>query len=399
MRRRLALGAAVLYSIAHFAFTGIRQPLANFYGDFLASFPAPAMAALFGRPDFYDGSLSQQWARPPIWHYGPVQHLLTIPLFAFASLRQAYIAWLVVSFVFVIVTAVIAARLTGDALAVFLVFCNFNPLYEAITQRNIELFELMLLFAAYAWYRRGRETACGLAIGTAVMAKFLPAIYLPWLVLKRRWRALAMALVVIALVAISAQLVLGWQNSGLVKQLATRPYNDSELNQSLAGIAARLLPTFDQKTVSRIVIVVPLAGLCALMLRVRRREDTADLEFGLLAVAMILLPPHNQNYYFIFLLIPYALLYARYRAAGSWTWRSTLLAVSFLLVAAPVPFSVLQRLTGADAFALYLRAGIPFIGAVLLAIVLLAELGMSYAVSAPEQSCPSKKLSRISAPS
>jgi hypothetical protein len=172
MRRRLVLGAAVLYSIAHFAFTGIRQPLANFYGDFLGSFPGWKMAVLFGRLDLYNGSLTQKyWNPPPIWDYGPVQHLITMPLFVFSSLQRAYLAWLFVNYAFVVV------------------------------------------------------------------------------------------------------------------------------------------------------------------------------------------------------------------------------------VAAPVPFSILQRLTGADAFALYLRAGIPFIGAVLLAIVLVAELGMSYAVSAPEQSCPSKKLSRISAPS
>jgi hypothetical protein len=402
MRRRLIYAAVLLYSLLHFALTGVRQPLANFYGDFLASFPAWKVALLAGRLDFYAGSLAQKWGPPPIWHYGPIEHLITLPLFAFPTLRAAYIAWLFVNFVFVAVTAWIAARVVGErgTLAAIIIFCNFNPLYEALTQRTIEIFELMLLFAAYAFYRRGRDSACGVALGVAVMAKFLPLIYLPWLVLKRRWRALGAALAVIVPVAIATQLVLGWQNSGIVLQLREGSFINSILNQSLSGavlrVAAWTHASISVPAISRVLIVASLIALSALMLRVRRREGVEELEFGLLALAMVLLPPHNENYYFIFLLLPYVFLYARYRRQP-WSWRSTLAALSFALVAMPVPFSLLQRLTGRDAFDLYLRAGIPFIGAALLAIVLVAELGMSYAVSASEQSCPSKKPSRISA--
>ena len=145
---------ALVYSIAHFVITGVRQPLANFYGDFLASFPSWKLASLTGRLDWFYGSLAEYWAKPPVWHYGPVEHLITLPLFAFASLRQAYVAWLIVCYAFVAITMLIAKRIVGDWFVVILVFFNFNPLYEALTERTIELFELMLLFAAYALYRR-----------------------------------------------------------------------------------------------------------------------------------------------------------------------------------------------------------------------------------------------------
>ena len=108
MRRRLLWAAALAYSLLHFATTGVRQPLANFYGDFLASFPSWTMAFFFGRLDLYDGSLANQWGPPPIWHYGPVLHAITAPLFAFHSLRSAYLAWLFVNYLFVALTAVIA---------------------------------------------------------------------------------------------------------------------------------------------------------------------------------------------------------------------------------------------------------------------------------------------------
>ncbi|HYU26797.1 MAG TPA: glycosyltransferase family 87 protein [Thermoanaerobaculia bacterium] len=408
MRRRLLWAAALFYSLLHFAITGVRQPLANFYGDFLASFPSWTMSFFFGRLDLYDGSLANQWGPPPIWHYGPVLHAITAPLMAFHSLRSAYVAWLFVNYLFVALTAVIAIRIIDKGrptarttLVVVFAFCNFNPLYEALTQRNIELFELLLLFAAYALLRSGRETTAGVAIGTAAMAKFLPLIFLPWFVLKRKWDALGGALAVIFPVAVVTEFVLEWENSGILIQLGQGSFLKGELNQSLAGMVARLLEWTHSRlplaATSRVVILVALLAFSALMFRVRRWEGSEDVEYSLLAAAMVLLPPHNQNYYFVFLLLPYLLLYARYRTR--WSWRAALLALSFLLVAMPVPLSIVQRLTGLDAFSLYLRAAIPFVGAVLLVIVLVAEIGMSCALFGSEQPCPSKRPSRISAPS
>jgi len=375
VRQRLLRTLALLYSALHFAITGIHQPLANFYGDFLASFPAWKVALLCGRLDLYRGSLSSEWNPPPIWNYGPVLHLVTLPLFGFPTLRSAYVAWFFVNVAFVAVAVAIAARITGDAFVAIIVFLNFNPLYEALTQRTIELFELMLLFAAYLAHQRRRDGACGFAIGTAAMAKFLPLIYLPWLVLKRRWRALAAALAVIVPVAVATQLVLGWQNSLVLRQLREGSFLASDLNQSLSGAVIRLLHRTPfalwTPTVSRVLIVAALIALSLLMVRCRR-AGADDLEYGLLAIAMVLLLPHNQNYYFVFLLLPYLLLYARYRI--TWPRRTWLLAISFFLVAMPIPLSIVRRIAGVDVFELYLRAAIPLAGAVILVGVLVVEI-------------------------
>jgi len=365
----------------HFAITGVRQPLANFYGDFLASFPTWRVASLCGRMDLYVHSLAEDWGwgPPPIWHYGPVLHLITIPLLAFPTLRSAYVAWLFVNYIFVAVAAIVAIRILGvdrtTVLVVTLVFCNFNPLYEALTERTIEIFELMLLFVAWSCYRRGRDVGCGVAIGLAAMAKFLPLIFLPWLVLRRRWRALAASLAVIVPIAIAAQLVLGWQHSGTFIQLGGVTFLKSELDQSLSGMVARLISwthcPLPAPLVGLVAILIALGALMAFMLDARRREGSEDIEFGLLAAAMVLLAPHNEQYYFVFLLLPYVLLYQRYRTG--WSPRAALLALSFALVAVPIPLSIVQRIAGVDVFSLYLRAGIPFVGAALLVAVVVSE--------------------------
>ncbi len=159
---RKAAGVAVvvlawIYTAAHFVASGIKQPLGNFSGDFLASFPSWRLSVLLGRQDLFKGSLADEWARMldpqltwiyavghfifsgikhafrasfpswrlsvwlgpldlfksslaelarmvwdshPLWHYGPVEHLVTLPLFAFSDLRSAYTAWLIANYAF-----------------------------------------------------------------------------------------------------------------------------------------------------------------------------------------------------------------------------------------------------------------------------------------------------------
>jgi hypothetical protein len=206
----VVVGLAWIYTAAHFAMTGVRQPLGNFYGDFLASFPSWRVSVLTGRLDMYRGSLAAKWAMKfgathPLWHYGPVEHLVTLPLFAFRDLRTGYIAWLIATYAFVAGILVLACFVFHSGRAKWLwrsvvrvAILNYGPLYEALTQRNIEIFELLLIFAAFALFSRGRA---GGAIGFAAMTKFLPLIFVPYFLLKRQLRALTGAVITIAAIA------------------------------------------------------------------------------------------------------------------------------------------------------------------------------------------------------
>ena len=383
----VVVASAWIYTAAHFWLSGVRQPLANFRGDFLASFPSWRLSVLLGRLDLYNGSLALKWAVPrggghPLWHYGPVEHLITLPLFAFHDLRSAYTAWLLVNYVFVAGILALAVRIFFSgrpkwlwasvvAIAVF----NYAPFYEALTQRTIEIFELLLIFAAYALFLRHRSSASGIAIGFAAMTKFLPLIFLPYFAVKRSFRALASSMIVIALIAIVTQVVFEWRYSGIVFQLLRGGLMKNPLDQSLAGMISRLLvwtrSSLSPAMVSRTAIVIALIALSWLFLRARNCDTIADLEWSTLIVAMVLLPPHNQQYYFLLLLFPYLALAARelrpavppHRARRWW------LAISFVLTGVVVPLSVLSKFAGANIFLAYLSLGIPFIGAAILAAI------------------------------
>jgi hypothetical protein len=436
----VALCCAWIYTAAHFAASGIRQPLTNFSGDFLASFPSWRLSILLGRQDLFKGSLAEKWARMvdpqlawtyaaahfvfsgikrgllaslpswclnvwqglldpfkrslaelarmvwdphPLWHYGPVEHLVTLPLFAFSDLRSAYIAWLIVNYAFLIGSLALAFRAFHSGRskwiwrpAVAIAVLNYGPLYEALTQRNIEIFELLLIFAAFALVLRGRQAASGFAIGLAAMTKFLPLIFLPYFLVKRRFRTLAASMLVIALIAVATEAVFGWRYSGIVVQLRRGGLIESELDQSLAGMVIRLFvwtgsPLSLAMLISRGAIVLALAALSWLFLRARNCIAIEDLEWSTLIVAMVLLPPHNENYYFVLLLFPYLALLARELRPGAPPSRARRwwLVISFILTGTVVPMSALSALTGKNIFSIYLHSGIPFIGAAVLATI------------------------------
>lgn len=379
---------AWIYTAAHFLMSGIRQPLANFYGDFLASFPSWQLSVLFRRLDLYNGSLAEEWALKfggghPLWHYGPVEHLVTLPLFASSDLRSAYTAWLIANYAFLIGILALAFRVFDCgrskwvwwSLAAIAVL-NYGPLYEALTQRNIEIFELLLIFAAFELMLRGHETASGGVIGLAAMTKFLPLIFLPYFLVKGRFRALASSLIAIALIAIATQAVFGWRYSGIIVQLRHGGLVSSQLDQSLAGMITRLFvwtgaSLSSAMLMSRGAIVLALLALSWLFLRARNCAAIEDLEWTTLIVAMVLLPPHNENYYFVLLLFPYLALLARELRPGAATHRARRwwLAISFILTGTVVPLSVLSRMTKVNIFSTYLTLGIPFIGAAILATI------------------------------
>lgn len=382
------MSCAWIYSAAHFASSGIKQPFANFYGDFLASFPSWRLSVLLHRLDLYKGSLAEEWADHfggghPLWHYGPVEHLVTLPLFAFSDLRSAYTAWLFANYAFLIGILVLAFRVfdcgrskwVWRSLAAIAVL-NYGPFYEALTQRNIEIFELLLIFAAFELMLRRREAASGAVMGLAAMTKFLPLIFLPYFVVKRRFRALASSMITIALITIATQAVFGWRYSGIIAQLRHGGFVASQLDQSLAGMIARLFvwtgaSLSSVALLSRGAIVLALMALSWLFLRARNCTAIEDLEWSTLIVAMVLLPPHNENYYFVLLLFPYLALLARELRLGAPRHRARRwwLAISFILTGTVVPISVLSRMTGMNIFSTYLTLGLPFIGAAILATI------------------------------
>lgn len=72
-------------------------------------------------------------------------------------------------------------------------------LLEAARFNQLSFFVLALLLAAFSALDRERPLTAGLMLGLAAVLKLLPLIFLPWLLLKRRWSA-AVAMIAAALI-------------------------------------------------------------------------------------------------------------------------------------------------------------------------------------------------------
>ena len=348
------------YSGFHFLKTGVVFALGNFMGDMLYNFPAPVIATWANRSSvFFESQSSALFGsfQTPMWSYGPLFNVVTLPLLFLGPLQDGYRIWLFVNQAFLAAACWLLYRVTMPSragmgpLALFgLMVLNYYPFYEALIQRNIEIFEFFLVVGAMAAYAKHREATAGVLIGLATMTKFLPGMFVPYFALKRRWRAFWAALLTLGSIAVLTQLTLGWQHSTLLAQLRTGSYLPYHLNQAVSGAVLRLARAIGCDRYGAIGSQACMAILAVLFGRFMwsiRSSEHWKLEWSLVAIAMIMLPPHNQNYYLIFLLIPYAVLLGEVIANPweGWSWK-LLLATSWVLTAWPIPLSLLHQAFG-----------------------------------------------------
>jgi alpha-1,2-mannosyltransferase len=71
------------------------------------------------------------------------------------------------------------------------VLLSLKPVVDDLNHGNVNLLILFLVVAALTLYSRRRDFLAGVVLALAVACKVTPALFLPYLVWKRAWRALA----------------------------------------------------------------------------------------------------------------------------------------------------------------------------------------------------------------
>jgi hypothetical protein len=380
--RRAGALALVAAGAVRFTFSAVMPATRALTGDFATAFPNPYFAHL--RPDFSTVQVL------PGWTYGPMMHIVTLPLFLVPAWRMVPAVWAAVNLAAVIASFVCVLRLSEDAesaswttVAVAAgLWLLFQPLVTCFVMGNIEIVEMAMLLAGLAALHRGREIRSGLWLGVATMIKFLPIGFVGWLVLRRQWRAAASAGAVIAVIALAAAVTVGWA-SNVTFRLATEPPPLSGLHElsvtSLflhrAGVldseagAVRWFPParFDvAKRAGQLASGLIAAGFAAVVFA-RRRQPATSLELSVMFMAMFMLLPWNHDHYYIFSLLPITVLLfraVRRRDRGL----LVLTIASYVLMSPPLPFSWIDRARWFGIpFAYVLNyQGVPIAGALLL---------------------------------
>lgn len=319
--------------------------LNNPRGDFATAFPCywawklnpnfikqnPLIIAFLGGPE------------SKLWNYGPVMHLVTFPLMFLNSYKTAFTIWYICLILFFVCTIYLWYKMlildyglhSFTVLTIFIfIWFNFYPFYETLGTVLIEIFELFLLTLSFYFLSKKREIAGGIFLGLAVMTKFLPFIFVPYFLLKKKYKFFAASLLTIALLAILTEVTLGWRGLYTFKIMAlpgAEMWNWYALQaipnmiQRLYsenfgyGVQTRLIYPFSA-TLTVYILIGLITLFYSLLFIIKRKSRKINYEVAILSILMISLIQHSLTHYLIFLLIPFSLgfqyLLMTYRKTG-----------------------------------------------------------------------------------
>lgn len=244
-------------------------------------------------------------------------------------------------------TAMLAALLAAPAI------------YEAARFNQLSLPVLAAVLGAGAALERGRAGRAGAILGLAASIKLLPAIFLPWLAVTRRWRSMAVALIAAAVINIvPTLLVFGprltaeyyaqwWQRNALgppargMTDAALREHFIDHRNQSIPAVLARVFVadhpyrtawqpiTLSAQSVLRLAYVLCAGLLVGALIATRDASPRSPkgaiagasaarlrAQVAILLLAMLVLSPLVRTYYLVFALPALACLVDAARGAG-----------------------------------------------------------------------------------
>jgi Glycosyltransferase family 87 len=253
---------------------------------------------------------------------------------------------------------------------IMLVTCGKHFL-DVVTYASHDPLSLAIIMLATWALFNGREAAGGLWLAVAAAIRASPLIYLPYLVLKRRWAACLVFIVAFFAVSLIPDAIGALSGGhtghftdwlGQVVGPALVPGTSSKLvfwdiwnganlyNQSLRGLINRFAtrPVFGLSPTMILVAVdgVFVALVAVLLMKSPRRREYIAIDTAVLLIAMLALSPMTSRYHYIFVLPGVILATAatmadpRLRTLGT-----CVLAASFLLRAGTSNDLAGQRIT------------------------------------------------------
>ena len=415
LNNRVALSLVVTLSAARFVYNIARYAVDNDRSDTLLTFPAATIARWVGRyEDLFVGSLAHgfygQFPQDLLdlerhWAYGPVFHVLTSPMLLFPDIQSGYLAFLGFTVVVFLVAVAAMLRTTGisprfdvSTAILALVVLNNYAVFNALTLRSIEVYELLFLALSARAFSLGRHRTTGILIGLGALTKFIPGVVIPYFLIRRQWRAALYAVGTVAVGMAAAEYLLGLEYnpmfSGLLfggdsiylNECMTEDicaYSRHPHNQALSGVVFRIGSALGYGTVSiGLIQLSMLAGVLALGLWLMTRDGAGTwlIEWSVVLIAAVLLVPKNEYYYFCLLVFPFIVAVRECMKSDTRLPR-VLVGAAYVMIGVPVPLTLVYRLLPGSAFSSpsdlatrLLEWNLPFLGAVALlaALVLLA---------------------------
>jgi hypothetical protein len=208
---------------------------------------------------------------------------------------------------------------------------------------NFELLQInTILFTLTLWglflQANGRQATGGIAIAAAAAMKVMAIAFLPYLVYRRRWRAVFWLAAATLVFFLSPALIFGWakfwKDVGLWILNLHENFGDGNIQQSVYSMWDRILGYGYVPFAVPGTFVLPMSGArsaklaweitCAVAAVLglvacrgipRPGSRWAHVEWALVFVAVTILSPLTRKTYLVVLLLPYALLYEAWRSS------------------------------------------------------------------------------------
>ncbi|MBV8267631.1 MAG: DUF2029 domain-containing protein [Planctomycetaceae bacterium] len=222
---------------------------------------------------------------------------------------------------------------------------SFRPILGDLHHGNNNLVILFLVVSMlYAW-RKGYDVLAGLVLALAISYKITPALFVPYFLSKRSYRAVGATILGLGLfLLVVPTLVIGptfnAECLGMWWYRMLRPFvvkdvvSVQEVNQSMVGVLTRLLTaakvgtgrynlhlavnvvSWPPRLVSLLIkgLSVGLVGLLAFFCRTKadRRTDPRLMgEFALVVLTMLFVSERSWKHHFVTVLLPYTYLMYR----------------------------------------------------------------------------------------
>jgi len=278
----------------------------------------------------------------PPYRYPPLTAQLVLPL-TLLSPRTAGAIWLALTAATFMVSAWLMGRsvapVLGPPLACLLLLGFVPPLttLHAGQVNGLLLLSLSLAMLGLS-QRRWAYASVGVALGTLI--KLIPVALLLYLAWRGRWRATALALILMAALLLTAPLTLG---AGTLRSYSQHFFVMGQPgtvfttppNQSLNGLYGRLLAGLAEERAIYSVYLASAAlvvlGTVALCWPPGPGIGAWRLEFALIVCALLLITPYTWYHQLVLLLIPFLVLSVEVIQAEAPRWWLAPLALGFLV--------------------------------------------------------------------
>jgi hypothetical protein len=191
--------------------------------------------------------------------YPPVMAVLLLPIASLPPVPGA-LTWFYLKVGMTLLAIPWVFRLVADpdrpfpaAAQAAAVLLSLMPILGDLQHGNVNLFILFLVVAALVAFRARRDALSGILLGLAISCKVTPALFVPYLVWKRAWRALAGVAIGLALflwpgvvpalrlgLAENQQQLVSWYREMVYPFVVEGKVTSEHENQSLPGVVYRL---------------------------------------------------------------------------------------------------------------------------------------------------------------